>query len=481
MCELRGLWVLRDTSGEVLFSRRYPSVELRIKALIGDAYVCIPSDAELVRLFRHKTNADIEVTGSCVIELNSMWPLVYTHKSGAFYCAILADCNYSTPQYSLINRPAITACLLLLEDIISLVSPYAPLYKASQFAELHVFLMHALPFGRPIESSKYILKMQIKQGNAILDPLTQKHPAWRPHTFKGRQQLDLTIRESIVCVQYDHPLVADTWSVSGSVLCRAELEGLPEVTAFIVPPASSTPPEINFISVDPCVQAELDPTHSNKFVFVPPLDPFNLCTYGVSRMNRIPLRGFYQMKEISPNVVKILVQLKLDSDTNQFEYCVMHIPFKGRGFISGVQMSPTAGSVALDPSQTMLVWNIGQKFTGKNLEVALPAEISFSNQISNTTLLSSSTSGWLSPPALAATETAALEELRSDPFCTGENTYVKLHFKIVGSNLSGLTVDLKRLSLFPNAKVKAGVEHEICSSDYTIWNSLGQGRMCTSA
>eukprot|EP01113_Clastostelium_recurvatum_P001046 TRINITY_DN10444_c0_g1_i5.p1 TRINITY_DN10444_c0_g1~~TRINITY_DN10444_c0_g1_i5.p1 ORF type:complete len:372 (-),score=2.77 TRINITY_DN10444_c0_g1_i5:12-1127(-) len=360
----------------------------------------------------------------------------------------------------------------MLEDVSSLIIPYAPLYKNIHFAELNVFLSSALPFGKMLESNSTLLKAYTKHSYLHTEPLLQKCPSWRPHTFKGRQQLDLTIRESIVCVQYDHPLVADTWMVSGSVLCRAELEGLPEVTAFVVPPAS---PDINFISVDPCVQAELNPTHTNKYVFVPPLDPFNLCTYGVGQMNKIPLRGFYQMKEISPNVVKILVQLKLDGDiNNQFEYCVMHIPFKGRGLISTVQMSPTAGSVALDPSHTMLVWNIGQKFTGRNLEVALPAEISFNGETSTAPLLSSATLGWLSPSAVAATESAILEEQRNDPFCREENTYVKLYFKLVGSSLSGLTMDTKRISLFPNARVKIGIENEIYSSSYTIWNSLGQ-------
>lgn len=40
-------------------------------------------------------------------------------------------------------------------------------------------------------------------------------------------------------------------------------------------------------------------------------------------------------------------------------------------------MSPTAGSVSVIPNLCGLLWNIGQKFTGRNLEVALPADIVF--------------------------------------------------------------------------------------------------------
>lgn len=49
----------------------------------------------------------------------------------------------------------------------------------------------------------------------------------------------------------------------------------------------------------------------------------------------------------------------------------------GRGPIANVQMSPTAGSVSVIPSLCGLLWNIGQKFTGRNLEVALPADVYF--------------------------------------------------------------------------------------------------------
>ncbi len=45
----------------------------------------------------------------------------------------------------------------------------------------------------------------------------------------------MTVREEISAAQYDSPANADTWELSGTVLCRAELDGVPDVTVAIVP------------------------------------------------------------------------------------------------------------------------------------------------------------------------------------------------------------------------------------------------------
>ena len=73
----------------------------------------------------------------------------------------------------------------------------------------------------------------VKQGFPLTDQLLQKRPAWKPYFFKGKQQIEFRLQESINCVMYDNPARTDTWNVSGRIMCKAELEGLPEVTVFI--------------------------------------------------------------------------------------------------------------------------------------------------------------------------------------------------------------------------------------------------------
>jgi hypothetical protein len=73
---------------------------------------------------------------------------------------------------------------------------------------------------------------------------------------------------------------------------------------------------------------------------------------------------------------------------------------------------PTAGTISINPNkQNSLLWSLGNKFTNRNLEVALPATIYFET-----------------PPNESTSQ--PLE----DPFCIGQNAYISvqiLNLKIV--------------------------------------------------
>jgi len=90
----------------------------------------------------------------------------------------------------------------------------------------------------------------------------------------------------------------------------------------------------------------------------------------------------------------------------------------------------------------------GHRFTGKNLEVALPAIILFDGESKSVT----------------------------DPFLIGSNTFVQVRFKIVGDSLSGVDVNARNLSLYPSSKAQISVEREIIAdeNDYIIWNSMSE-------
>ena len=54
---------------------------------------------------------------------------------------------------------------------------------------------------------------------------------------------------------------------------------------------------------------------------------------------------------------------------------------KSRGRISTYERAPTAGSVSLDPSRKAIWWGLGERITSQNLEVALPATVTFDGVI----------------------------------------------------------------------------------------------------
>lgn len=91
-------------------------------------------------------------------------------------------------------------------------------------------------------------------------------------------------------MQYDKDEIPDTLAMTGSIMCKAELEGIPDVTLGL-----NFGPNIGNFALHPCVHAaELSSTR--KLVFSPPLDLISLCDFQVKNIDVYPLRGFYQMK-----------------------------------------------------------------------------------------------------------------------------------------------------------------------------------------
>lgn len=121
---------------------------------------------------------------------------------------------------------------------------------------------------------------------------------------------------------------------------------------------------------------------------------------------------------------------------NSFQYCEVDLPFPNRGHIVNMEISPTTGAVSLTPDKRGLKWNLGQKFTGRNKEVALPATLYFDGDTSI-----------------------------QDPFFVGGNGYIKLKFKILAESLSGVTIEPKSIKIFPSMKPQVQIEREIISDE----------------
>lgn len=136
--------------------------------------------------------------------------------------------------------------------------------------------------------------------------------------------------------------------------------------------------------------------------------------------------------------MKVLVQLKLDDKVNNsFQYCEVDLPFPNRGNIINMEISPTAGAITLSPDKKGLKWNLGQKFTSRNKEVALPATIYFDGETSI-----------------------------EDPFLVGTNCFIKLKFKILAESLSGVIIESKSIKLFPpSLKPQIQLDREIISDE----------------
>lgn len=151
-----------------------------------------------------------------------------------------------------------------------------------------------------------------------------------------------------------------------------------------------------------------------------------------------------------------MVQLKLSSKVkNNFQYCELELNLQNRGFITHLDVTPTCGTVSVINDKKTLKWNIGHKFTGRTLELALPAIIYVEGK----------------------------PDPNDDPFLINQNSFVKLRFKIIDDCLSGISVNTNSLMIDPkpSSKLQIQLTREIISTEYIIWNSLGDIRYSTDS
>jgi len=192
-----------------------------------------------------------------------------------------------------------------------------------------------MPFGTPSDTSMANVKAIKRTGFPpnLPVPLSVdiKRPAWKPYLHKGKQRLEFLIREELKASQYDSEAIPNVWQVHGTIFCKAEIEGLPEITVSLSIPTGAGPGgkstgRVESFLVDSRVHPnDLD---DKKLCFSPPLGQYPLCTYIVTSLPKPPLRGFYQMKEVDAAgmEVKILAQLKLNEDFCQLMSFALGIP-----------------------------------------------------------------------------------------------------------------------------------------------------------
>ncbi|KAM3670409.1 AP-5 complex subunit mu-1 isoform 1-T1 [Ammospiza maritima maritima] len=478
---LRALWLLRHdpaAGGAVLFSRRYPTVELRAETFNGSARVPIPSDSAFLEalllelkledehLFVEHRDTCTRISHSCVHSVSTaageLWPVLAFRKSGLIYACVPLVEGSLEPRPALLTVRGLSQGLALLLGIMDYVSPSRSneAELSSKVGQLRTLLIQACPLGTPLNTNIRSLSSSFEDIQEM--PVDKEQPAWRSSSYKGKPQVNVCIAEKVKCMQYDQRDVVDTWQVYGAVNCKCDIEGsAPNVTLSLTLPSNAPPLQDIVVhhcvtSVDPAMllSTSAEPLHDSvyngpyKFPFIPPSDSFDLCYY-TSQVPVPPILGCYQLVE-EGSQIKITVNLKLhESIKNSFEYCEARIPFFNRGPIAQLEHKVSHGQLDLFREKSLLVWVIGQKFP-KSLEVSLTGTLSFGT---------------------------AGKEHPTDYVCTGNTAYVKLYFRIPDFTLTGCYVDQHSVQIFVPGKPKITASRELISSDYYIWNSKAPAPM----
>ncbi|XP_010524580.1 PREDICTED: AP-5 complex subunit mu [Tarenaya hassleriana] len=354
---------------------------------------------------------------------------------------------------------------------------------------LRNFITSAIPFGTPLDlnfSNIFAIKAN---GFSSVDPPPQelKQPAWKPYLYKGKQRLSFTIHETVNAAMYDRDEIPDSISIAGQINCRAELEGLPDVS---FPLTGLSTAHVEAVSFHPCTQVPAHGIDKQNVVFQPPLGNFVLMRYQAACGLGPPVKGFYQLSMVSEDEGAFLFKLRLMEGYKAplaMEFCTVTMPFPRRRIIA-FDGTPSAGTVST--TEHAVEWKIlgsGRSLSGKSLEATFPGTIKFSPLQSRRGADEESDGETAEgTDSVVNVEEFLVQKMSKDlpaaeleePFCWQAYNYAKVSFKIVGASLSRMSIDTKSVNIYPATKAPVEFSTQVASGDYILWNTLGK---CPSA
>ncbi|XP_058084137.1 AP-5 complex subunit mu isoform X2 [Magnolia sinica] len=521
-CSIRALWILSNQDS-VVFSRRFPVVEKRWRLAckrenkssndenLGHAVLpLLPTDVELASAFAERKKRDgsargfgIRVTQSAqgsdswvddpitqhIISLYIdkeeegesflLWPLVL-HIKGLHYILVLPLVEpHHLKAYERMCKRSDCGNSVLQEGLSSLL----------------VDLPCITGYGTPLDLNYSNISAIKANGFSSSDlppaDLKDKQPAWKPYLYRGKQRILFAIHETVYAAMYDRDEIPDVISISGQVNCRAELEGLPDVT---FPLTGLNTAHIEVLSFHPCAQVPEHGGDKQAVVFSPPLGNFALMRYQAFCGLGSPIKGFYQLSMVSEDEGAFLFKLRLMESYKApltMEFCTVTMPFPRRRVVF-FEGNPSIGTVTT--TEHAVDWKIitsGRGVTGKSIEATFPGTIRFAPMTIQRSL-SRSVQGSIAEEDsdiepensnnMVNIEEFLMEKMNKDlpsvdleePFCWQAYNYAKVSFKIVGGTLSGMSIDPKSVSIYPAVKAPVEFSMQASSGDYILWNTLGR-------
>lgn len=236
-----------------------------------------------------------------------------------------------------------------------------------------------LGVGTPLDLS-YSNILAIKTtgfSSADVPPADRKQPAWKPYLYKGKQRILFTIHDTVHAAMYDRDEIPDSITISGQVNCRAELEGLPDVS---LPLNWLNSARVESLTFHPCAQVPEHGGDKQAITFSPPLGNFVLMHYQALCSVGPPIKGFYQLSMVSENEGAFLFKLSIMEGYKApltIEFCTVTMPFPKRRVVS-FDGTPSIGTVSY--TEHSVDWRIitnTRSASGKSIEATFPGTVRF--------------------------------------------------------------------------------------------------------
>lgn len=260
-----------------------------------------------------------------------------------------------------------------------LVSYYVTIlwYKCSTL--LFTIRSHCFCVGTPLDLSYSNISAIKTTGfsQADMPPPDRKQPAWKPYLYRGKQRILFTIHDTVHAAMYDRDEIPDSIKISGQVNCRAELEGLPDVS---LPLTWLDTARVESLTFHHCAQVPEHGGDKQSITFSPPLGNFILMHYQALCSVGPPIKGFYQLSMVSENEGAFLFKLSLMEGYKSpvtIDFCSVTIPFPKRRVVS-FDGTPSIGTVShTDHSVEWKIIANTRSVTGKSIETTFPGTVRF--------------------------------------------------------------------------------------------------------
>eukprot|EP00397_Hematodinium_sp_SG-2012_P035313 GEMP01037971.1.p1 GENE.GEMP01037971.1~~GEMP01037971.1.p1 ORF type:complete len:522 (+),score=106.63 GEMP01037971.1:32-1597(+) len=421
-CSLRGLWVFnyKDSEIRLLMSRRWRTVERRVRLIQGEDYTPLPCDEVIQMKFFEILQEDTEDTkqnpnvpqlfradfaqGSFkwneeqekqpeklwplgpICAIGDLWPVLFMFKKNVYLLTIVQlDRRVDVNQLpAVVELPEVTTAFTVLEDICDFLRPDLCITDVASISELQDYVKCALPFGAPVITNYQLLKKIRKESQSAVAEEKElpgaRVPAWKPYLHKGKAKLSISIMEQVNATMYgNHREYKDSCSLAGTVYCNVEIPGIPEIGVPLYLPGSDRE-----ISMHNCAQVVggiqgLEKA-TVKLSCMPPTGPFVLCRYRYPTSPMIPIDGEYQIKEMSPVDFRISLHLTLHPVVaHNFTICQVRFPFHHRGVIRRHDVKCSGGTFMVTENSTCILWNLSVRRprAGHPLKANLLGEFTF--------------------------------------------------------------------------------------------------------
>jgi hypothetical protein len=437
MASIRAIFIL-TTENKIIFTRRFQTIENRLKKSMGEDYIPVPSDKLFANIFFNKVikeellqdefktkkyKEDLEIDHQKMDELikvvdikedfnysecpivsldvlgKILWPCVYIKKLNLFgiifpnidydkFKKILKERNGDLISKKLYEEQdlSIIGSFTLIENILD----YIISIKSYDENRLHTLISNMIPFGNILETninysleSLHFLNQRFVGNTNITDK--KKIPGWVSKiNSNSNEYLAITIKEELKFVKYAKEKNFN--SILCDISCLAELSNICEIT---IPFKEQQTNYLDNIRIHPCAKI-VDQNILNeatRISFYPPHDEFKLGVFEIENIGQdyLPIRGDFSLKESAQNEVKLYLNISIDEKKaiGKFEYFYINIPLGHFGTIVNTMIMVQVGEVSLINNKTTLHWDLQNQVCDGNIVLSGTVNYSTNNTAGN--------------------------------------------------------------------------------------------------